>query len=216
MRLVRQAAIGAVLATLSLTVAGGTAAAHAELVSVNPADGEVLDVAPTEVVLTFSEPVSLTGGSVRVLNDDAEDVSTGTSLQNETVTATLADGLADGTYTVVFEIISVDSHRIGGASVFHVGAPTSEGLTGDALDLGGDDAGWGVRAGAAMLTAIGYTGALVAVGTLLFSVYADRRASVQAVTSAPPSSAPSPSSPPCRSASLAWAAVSTRCATTTC
>ena len=110
MRLVRQAAIGAVLATLSLTVAGGTAAAHAELVSVNPADGEVLDVAPTEVVLTFSEPVSLTGGSVRVLNDDAEDVSTGTSLQNETVTATLADGLADGTYTVVFEIISVDSH----------------------------------------------------------------------------------------------------------
>ena len=102
---------------------------------------------------------------------------------NETVTATLPDGLADGTYTVVFEIISVDSHRIGGASVFHVGAPSSEGLTGDALDLGGDEAGWGVRAGATVLSAIAYTGALVAAGTLFFSMYADRRAELRAVTS---------------------------------
>ena len=148
MRVVRHAGIGVALAALSLLVFGGTAAAHAELISVSPADGEVLDVAPTEVVLTFSEPVSLTGGSVRVLDDAAEDVSTGTTLADETITATLPDGLAEGTYTVVFEIISVDSHRIGGASVFHVGAATSEGLTGDALDLGGDEAGWGVRAGA--------------------------------------------------------------------
>ena len=183
MRLARHAGIGAILAALSLVVFGGTAAAHAELISVSPADGEVLDVAPAEVVLTFSEPVSLTGGSVRVLDDDAEDVSTGTAQANETITATLPDGLADGTYTIVFEIVSVDSHRIGGASVFHVGAPTSEGLTGDAIDVGGDQAGWGVRAGAAVLSAIGYTGALVAAGTLFFSVYADRRAELRAVTS---------------------------------
>ncbi len=183
MRLARHAGIGAILAALSLVLFGGTAAAHAELISVSPADGEVLDVAPAEVVLTFSEPVSLTGGSVRVLDDDAEDVSTGTAQANETITATLPDGLADGTYTIVFEIVSVDSHRIGGASVFHVGAPTSEGLTGDAIDVGGDQAGWGVRAGAAVLSAVGYTGALVAAGTLFFSVYADRRAELRAVTS---------------------------------
>src|SRR5688500_3493011 len=133
MRLARQAVLGAAVAALSLVLCGAPAAAHAELISVSPADGEVLDAAPTEVVLTFSEPVSVTGGSVRVLDDDAEDVSTGTTLENETITAALADSLADGTYTVVFEVISVDSHRIGGASVFHVGAPTSEGLTGDDL-----------------------------------------------------------------------------------
>ena len=183
MGLVRRAVIGGGLAALSLLLFGATASAHAQLISVNPADGEVLDAAPAEVVLTFSEPVSLTGGSVRVLDDDAEDVATGTAQENETVVATLADGLADGTYTVVFEIISVDSHRISGASVFHVGAPTSEGLTGDALDLGGDEAGWGVRAGAAILSAIGYAGALVAAGTLCFSLYADRRADLRAVTS---------------------------------
>ena len=116
----------------------------------------------------------------------------------------------------MFEIISVDSHRIGGASVFHVGAPTSEGLTGDALDVGGDEAGWGVRAGATVLSAIAYTGALVAAGTLVFSIYADRRRRSGTSPAAPQSSAPSPSSPPSRSASPASAAGSTRCATTTC
>ncbi len=183
MRSVRPAVISVALAALSLMLFGGIAAAHAELISVTPADGEVLDVAPAEVLLTFSEPVSLTGGSVRVLDDDAEDVSTGTSLENEIVTASLPDGLADGTYTVVFEIISVDSHRIGGTSVFHVGAPSSEGLTGDALDLGGDEAGWGVRAGAALLSAVGYAGALVAAGMLFYSVYTDRRAELRSVIS---------------------------------
>jgi copper transport protein len=125
------------------------------------------------VVLTFSEPVSLTGGSVRVLDDGADDVATAATLEDQTITVDLAGGLADGTYTVVWEVVSVDSHRISGASVFHVGAPSSQGLTSDQLDLGGDEAGWGVRLGAAILTAIAYLGALVAAGTLCFSLYAE-------------------------------------------
>ncbi|HET9667718.1 MAG TPA: copper resistance CopC family protein, partial [Desertimonas sp.] len=162
MRFVGRAVLGTVLAALTLLLHGVPVAAHAELISISPADGEVVDVAPTEVVLTFSEPVSLTGGSVRILDDSATDVSTGTTLADATVAASLPDDLPDGTYTVVFEIISVDSHRIRGASVFHVGAPSSAGVTGDALDAGGDDAGWGLRAGATALSAIAYTGALVA------------------------------------------------------
>ena len=58
-----------------------------------------------------------------------------------------------------------------------------QGLAGGDLDLGGDEAGWGVRVGATVLTAIAYTGALVAAGTLAFSLYADRRTSLRAVTS---------------------------------
>jgi copper transport protein len=173
MQWVSRALIGAVVAAVALLLGYGTAAAHAELISITPADGEIVDVAPAEVVLTFSEPVSLTGGSVRVLDDDANDVATATTLENETVTVELAAGLANGTYTVVWEVVSVDSHRISGASVFHVGAPSSQGLTADQLDLGGDDAGWGVRAGAAILTAIAYAGALIAAGTLGFSLYAE-------------------------------------------
>ena len=168
-----RALIGALVAAVAVVLGYGTAAAHAELVSITPADGEVVDVAPPNVVLTFSEPVSLTGGSVRVLDDGANDVATATTLENETITVDLAEGLAEGTYTVVWEVVSVDSHRISGASVFHVGAPSSQGLTADQLDLGGDDAGWGVRLGAAVLTAIAYLGALVAAGTLCFSLYAE-------------------------------------------
>jgi copper transport protein len=183
MRLVRRAVTIAVVIAAPVLLLGGTVAAHAELLAVDPADGEVLDVAPADVTLTFSEPVSLTGGSVRVLDDAAEDVSTGTTLANETITTTLPDSLADGTYTVVFEVVSVDSHRISGVSVFHVGAPTSEGLVGKDLALSGDQAGWGVRAGAAALSTIGYLGALIAAGTLAFSIYADRRTSLRDVTS---------------------------------
>ena len=183
MRLVRHAVTATIAAVAPVLLLGGTVAAHAELIAVSPADGEVLDVAPAEVTLTFSEPVSLTGGSVRVLDDAAEDVSTGSTLTDETIITTLADDLADGTYTVVFEVVSVDSHRISGASVFHVGAPTSGGLAGEDIAVGGDQAGWGVRAGAAVLSTIGYLGALVAAGTLAFSIYADRRASLRDVTS---------------------------------
>jgi copper transport protein len=173
----------AAAAAVGIVLDGGTASAHAQLLSIDPADGEVLDVAPAQVVLTFSEPVSLTGGSVRVLDDDANDVATATTQENDTITTTLADGIADGTYTVVWEVVSVDSHRIGGASVFHVGAPTSEGLVGDELELSGDAAGWGVRAGAVALSAVGYGGALIAAGTLAFSLYADRGARLHVVTS---------------------------------
>jgi copper transport protein len=170
---VSRALTDAVVVAVVLLVGYGTAAAHAALISITPADGEIVDVAPADVVLTFSEPVSLTGGSVRVLDDAADDVATVTTQAGDSVTVELADGLADGTYTVVWEVVSVDSHRVSGASVFHVGAPSSQGLTADQLDLGGDDAGWGVRLGAAILTAIAYLGALVAAGTLCFSLYAE-------------------------------------------
>jgi copper transport protein len=179
----RLLAAAAVAVAIGVVVDGTPAQAHAELISVTPPDGEVLDAPPSEVVLTFSEPVSLTGGSVRVLDDETNDVATDTTSAGSTVTTTLAAGMADGTYTIVWEVVSVDSHRIGGASVFHVGAPTSQGLTGDELELSADAAGWGVRLGAVLLSAVGYAGALIAAGTLAFTMYADPRAKLHVVTS---------------------------------
>ena len=68
----------------------------------------------------FSEPVSLTGGSAGVLDDDAaEVVSTGAQSVDDSVVIALPSGLADGTYTVTWQVISVDSHRISG----RVGVP---------------------------------------------------------------------------------------------
>lgn len=49
----------ALIVAVSFALAGARpASAHAELVTSNPASGEVLDVAPEEVVLTFEAEVT--------------------------------------------------------------------------------------------------------------------------------------------------------------
>ena len=53
------------------------AAAHASLVSIDPADGARLDESPEVVTLTFSEPVSVGLGGVRVLDADGDPVQDG-------------------------------------------------------------------------------------------------------------------------------------------
>ena len=81
---------------------------------------------------------------------------------DDTVVIALPAGLGDGTYTVTWQVISADSHRISGASVFHVGAPSAGG--GAVVAPGADDVGWGVRFGASALSAVAYAGALIGVG----------------------------------------------------
>jgi copper transport protein len=150
------------------TWTAGRASAHAELLEIVPADGEVVQEAPAEVVLRFSEQVSLTGGSARVLDDTAGVVSSAPEVVDTTVVIPLPPGVADGTYTVTFEVISADSHRISGASVFHVRVPSAGG--GAVIEPGGDSAGWGVRLGAATLTTVAYAGALLGVGCWWFGL----------------------------------------------
>ena len=151
----------------------GTASAHAELLEISPADGAVLPEAPAEAVLQFSEHVSLTGGSAAVLDDTGAPVSAAASVVDVNVVIPLDGGLGDGTYTISWSVISTDSHRISGASVFHVGAPSAGGPV-DVASSGG--AGWGVRLAASLLTAIGYAGALVGVGGWWFTMLVIRRA----------------------------------------
>ncbi len=149
------AALGALLAP------AGTALAHAELLEISPPDGAVITEAPVEAVLRFSEQVSLTGGSAAVLDDAGATVSAEASVVDVNVVIPLDGGLGDGTYTITWSVISADSHRISGASVFHVGAPSA----GGPVDVdGGSGAGWGVRFLASLLTGVAYAGALVGVG----------------------------------------------------
>lgn len=161
-------------ALLALAVLPGRAGAHAQLLTVSPADGEVVGAAPTQVVLMFNEPVSLTGGNARVLDDNAAQVSAAALQSGVTITIPLGDDIADGTYTVTWEVVSADSHRIAGASVFHVGAASSEGL--DVASLGsGSDVAWGVRTGAVVLSGMAYAAAVVAIGAWFFTRLIERR-----------------------------------------
>lgn len=169
------------LVPLAIVVAGGwtagRASAHAQLLSITPANDELLTTAPTEVVLQFNEPVSLAGGDVRVLDDNAVAVSAPPTITDSTITVALNSDLREGTYTITYQVVSADSHRIAGASVFHVGTRTSA-VIDDLPDVGGDVA-WGIRLGAVGFSVVGYAGALVAAGVYALTIYGDRSRSLR-------------------------------------
>ena len=154
----RTLAAAVAIAVAALAVLGaalwsaGVVSAHAELLGVTPADGSVVQDTPAQVVLRFSEHVSLTGGSARVLDQQATVVSGDPRVAGDEVIMPLGGKLPDGTYTVTWVAISADSHPVSGATVFSIGAPSP----GGAVPVGprAPSAGWGVRTGAAVLVAL--------------------------------------------------------------
>jgi copper transport protein len=117
------------LVVLSMLAAGSLGAArpvlaHAEFLGSEPGDGEIVDQAPAEVVLHFSEGVTPLPDGNRVADASGAEVSTGVSGNGADVSIALQDGLADGSYVVTWGVISADDHPVRGSFVFHVGAPT--------------------------------------------------------------------------------------------
>ncbi|ANS66418.1 hypothetical protein SLINC_4194 [Streptomyces lincolnensis] len=115
------------LATTGLLLAtAGPASAHAALTGSDPQQGVVVDKAPTQVSLTFSEQVSLSADSLRVLDPKGKAVQNGTptNLSGTTYAVRLHSGLPDGTYTVTYHVVSADSHPVAGAYTFSIGAPS--------------------------------------------------------------------------------------------
>jgi len=127
---VRRAAFPSVLVVLALllgwSVAGvavaGPAAAHATLISTDPAEGARLESAPAEVTLEFSEGVSVRAGYARVLASGGDRVDTGSaSVEDGVLTVPLRADLPDDGYLVTYRVVSADSHPISGSYSFVVG-----------------------------------------------------------------------------------------------
>ncbi|MFD7728951.1 FixH family protein [Kitasatospora phosalacinea] len=123
------ALLAVLVAALGLVLGGATAAsAHATLEGTDPERGSVVATAPAAVTLTFSEGVSLSADSVRVLDPQGNAVDDGKPEHVDGRSATarvgLRSGLANGTYTVAWRAVSEDSHPVGGAFTFSVGAPS--------------------------------------------------------------------------------------------
>jgi len=115
-------ALTVVVALLSTT---STAFAHAYLLSASPTADAKLQAAPTAVLLTFNEPVQLLRSDDAVVVD-AEGAEVGAAAarggsDTRVVQIPLRPGLANGTYTVRYQIIGADSHVTGGVYVFGVG-----------------------------------------------------------------------------------------------
>ncbi|MGY4961549.1 copper resistance CopC/CopD family protein [Streptomyces sp. 900105245] len=129
--------------TGALLAGAGPASAHAALTGSDPAQGVVVKKAPSQVSLTFSETVAMTGDSVRVLDPKGRPVQTGTpaNVSGTTYAVRLKSGLAEGTYTVAYQVVSADSHPVAGAYTFSVGAPSPTVVSGTGPAAGGGAVG---------------------------------------------------------------------------
>ncbi|MFF6780937.1 copper resistance protein CopC [Streptomyces sp. NPDC012510] len=114
-------------ATVGALLTGATpVSAHAALTGSDPQQGSVVQEAPSQVSLTFSEKVAMSDGSVRVYDPKGKEADTGevTDLGGTSYGVALHSGLPDGTFTVTYQVVSADSHPVSGAFTFSVGAPS--------------------------------------------------------------------------------------------
>lgn len=102
-----------------------TASAHTELLRSDPPDGAVLDRSPERVRLTFNEQIEPEFFSLAVYGQNRVRVDR----QDARVPANDVAGLEaslpplqPGTYTVVWRVLSIDSHVVRGVFAFSVGA----------------------------------------------------------------------------------------------
>ena len=134
-------ALMALLLAVAGTLFGGAApaSAHAALLGSDPAQGSVVDKAPTQITLNFSEKVALSDGSFKVLDPKGQRVDTGkpAELTGTMYGVKVQPGLPRGTYTVTYQVVSADSHPVSGAFTFSVGAPSATTVSASGQTVGG-------------------------------------------------------------------------------
>jgi copper transport protein len=118
----RLAATGAVIAAALALPAG--AWAHAALVRTVPEASRTLNSAPTEVRMTFSEPVEPRFAIVSVTDAAGHQQTAGVPRRDPADPDTIAiplDRVPQGWYLVYWRVISADGHPVRGAFTFAVG-----------------------------------------------------------------------------------------------
>jgi copper transport protein len=109
---------------LATFVGVGTASAHAELLSSDPQPGAVLDSAPKNITLTFTEPVEISLGAIRLFDGTGTSVDVSAARHpdgNEAIVEVDLPALDNGSYVVDWRVVSADSHPVHAAFTFQVG-----------------------------------------------------------------------------------------------
>jgi copper transport protein len=149
----------------ALAVPAAPASAHAVLASSNPIGNSVLQAAPVEVVLTFSESVRKVPDRVRVIGPDGKRVDQGDArFDGAVVTIPVQQTGAQGTYLVSYRVISADSHPVTGGFTYSVGAPSTTPPTAEVEEQGDNRV---VATGTKVVRYIGYAGLVLLVGPVL-------------------------------------------------
>ncbi|GAB7040029.1 copper resistance protein CopC [Catenuloplanes niger JCM 9533] len=142
------------------------ASAHAVLQRTTPATQSVVQTAPGDVKLTFSEGVSPVSGKIQVIAPNGDRVGGDPRAEGSTLIIPIT---ADqrGTYLVSYRVISADSHPVSGAFTFSVGATSAV----PALTDDGDETDPVVKNTIPVVKFLGYAGLVLVVGPVLVLLF---------------------------------------------
>ncbi|WP_293768406.1 CopD family protein [Sporichthya sp.] len=161
----------AMLSSLALLGLAAPASAHASLIGTTPRPDQVLAAEPADIVLSFSDTVDVKTATVQVLDPAGAALAIGLpahlGADATTLQVTLPTGLATGTRTVLYRVVSNDGHPIQGSFRFSVGVATASATPGALVSDGG---ALGLYLGVARWVA--FVGLALAVGTMLLVVLA--------------------------------------------
>ena len=163
------------------------AGAHADVVSVSPGAGAVLEQSPAAVKITFTEGIDVKRGGITVYDGAGDRVPVGRLRQPEPerLILPIRAELDDGAYIVTWRGVSEDTHSLQGTWTFRVGdAPLATGaieaLAGRLLaDQKADAAvaiGWGIARAAVFGALALFLGAAVFAAVIWPRTRASRRA----------------------------------------
>jgi methionine-rich copper-binding protein CopC len=103
---------GLVLATF-----GVTASAHAHLQKASPADGSVVTMSPSRIVLDFSEAARLTAASIQKGDEPRQSLNSLPAAAARQISVPLPQ-LTPGSYSVTWRVVSEDGHVMSGTLRF--------------------------------------------------------------------------------------------------
>ncbi len=159
------AAAAGLLTVVALPAA--PASAHASLVRTSPVQGSVVQEAPGQIVITFSETVTPVKEKIQVVGPDGKRADKdGVTENGDQLTIPMRTDVPRGTYLVSYRVISADSHPVGAAFTYSVGetsktAPVPTGTT----DSSRTDPV--VDTGIKVLDYLGFAGLILIVGPAL-------------------------------------------------
>jgi copper transport protein len=111
------------IAAVVLVATASAASAHAVLEGTNPGPNTNVAEAPTAITLRFSEHVDAQSNGIQLLDGSSNSVDVGSTRhvagKGNAITASVTK-LPKGLYTVVWRVVSADSHPVQGAFTFGV------------------------------------------------------------------------------------------------
>ncbi|MCU1659827.1 MAG: copper resistance protein CopC [Pseudonocardiales bacterium] len=164
-RIAAAVVLGALCAMLAVAP---SASAHAVLESSTPSSGQLIPTGSTvgHVELRFDEPVEAAFGAIQVVASDGSRVDVGTARHpqgaSNRVDVAVRSGVADGSYLVVWRVVSADSHPVHGSYVFSVGR------SGPVADAPAATSGRPLALALGFARFAGYAGLLLLVGAVAF------------------------------------------------